>query len=250
MEIYWLVLFFVFGCILGSFFNVVGLRIPKNIPFTNDRSYCPICNKQLQWYELIPIASYLIQRGHCRNCQSRISPIYPIIELATGLLFALTYWKIGFTFELIVALLLIGLLIIVFVTDITYMIIPNKILLFFLPLFVLMRMFTPLNPWYDSFIGAVVGFGLLASIIILTKGGMGAGDMKLFAVLGIVLGWKGILVTLFLASFLGAIFGLFLIRINKANRKHPIPFGPYIVVAALISYFYGEQIITFYLSWF
>ncbi|HLR52543.1 MAG TPA: prepilin peptidase [Candidatus Avamphibacillus sp.] len=250
MEIYWIVLFFIFGSILGSFFNVVGLRVPKNIPFSNDRSYCPTCKNQLQWYELIPIASYLFQHGQCRNCQTRISPIYPVIELSTGLLFALAYWKTGFTFELVVALMLISLLMIIFVTDITYMLIPNKILLFFLPLFAFMRIISPLDPWYDALIGAGLGFVLLASIIILSKGGMGGGDMKLFAVLGIVLGWKGTLLTLFLASFLGAIFGLFLITINKVNRKQLIPFGPYIVIAALISYFYGDQVISMYLSLF
>src|SRR5699024_2426017 len=250
MYLVWMIYFFVFRCVLGSFFNVVGLRVPKNILFSHNRSYCPACKKQLQCYELIPIASYLFQHGQCRNCQTRISPIYPVIELSTGLLFVLAYWKVGFTFELIATLLFISLLMIVFVTDITYMLIPNKILLFFLPLFAFMRIISPLDPWYDALIGAGLGFVLLASIIILSKGGMGGGDMKLFAVLGIVLGWKGTLLTLFLASFLGAIFGLFLITINKVNRKQLIPFGPYIVIAALISYFYGDQVISMYLSLF
>src|SRR5690625_4016308 len=86
MEIFWISMFFLFGIIFGSFFNVVGLRVPKKLPFHNDRSFCPSCKQQLSWYELIPILSYLMQRGKCRNCQAEISPIYPIIEICTGLL--------------------------------------------------------------------------------------------------------------------------------------------------------------------
>lgn len=248
MEVYWIILFFLFGTIFGSFFNVVGLRVPKNVPFSNDRSYCPTCNKQLSWYELIPVLSFLTQKGKCRNCESRISFIYPVMELLTGLLFACSFMKIGFKLELITALLFISMLMIIFVSDITYMLIPNKILLFFLPFLAVMRIISPLDPWYNALIGAAVGFLFLAVIIIVSSGGMGAGDMKLFGVLGIVLGLGNVLLTFFIAALLGAVIGGILMALKKVDRKEPIPFGPYIVVGALVSYFYGSEIIHMYLS--
>ena len=248
MDMFWVIMLFLFGIIFGSFFNVVGLRLPKKIPFHHDRSFCPVCKQQLKWYELIPIFSFIIQGGKCRNCSAEISPIYPIIEMLTGLLFAFSYTQIGFQLELITALLFISMLMIIFVSDIAYMLIPNKILLFFLPFLIVLRILAPLTPWYDAIIGAIVGFGLIALIIIVSQGGMGAGDMKLFGVIGIVLGWKKVLLAFFIAAFLGAIIGGILMVVNKVKKKQPIPFGPYIVVGALVSYFYGEQILTFYLS--
>lgn len=248
MELYWIFLFFLLGIIFGSFFNVVGLRIPKKITFTNDRSYCPKCNKQLYWYELIPIVSFLIQRGKCRQCHNNISILYPLIEFSTGIMFVYSYLKIGFELELITALLLVSMLIIIFVSDLTYMLIPNKILLFFLPLFILMRFISPIEPWYNPLIGAATGFLLIAIIIVVSNGGMGAGDMKLFGVLGIVLGLGKVLLTFFLAALLGALLGGIMMAMKKVKKQQPIPFGPYIVIGALVSYFYGEQIITIYLS--
>lgn len=248
MDLFWISIFFLFGIILGSFFNVVGLRLPQNLPFHNDRSYCPQCKQQLSWYELIPIISYVIQRGKCRHCQTQISIIYPIIEVITGLLFVFCYMKVGFELELLTILLLVSMLMILFVSDITYMLIPNKILLFFLPLFILMRIISPLTPWNDAIIGAIVGYVLIAIIILASKGGMGAGDMKLLGLLGIVLGWQQTLLTFFIAAFLGAVIGGCLMLLNKVKKQEPIPFGPYIALGALLSYFYGEQMMTFYLS--
>lgn len=248
MELFYSIIFFLFGIVFGSFFNVVGIRVPKKIPFHNDRSYCPNCETQLRFYELIPVLSYVFQRGKCRTCQTKISFIYPFIELTTGLLFAFAFIYFGFQLELIVALLLISLLMIIFVSDIFYMLIPNKVLLFFLPLFIIARIFIPLDPWYDALIGAVVGYVLLAIIIIVSKGGMGAGDMKLFGVIGFALGWKNILLTFFLAALFGALIGGMLMLFKKVKKGEPIPFGPFIVLGALISYFYGDAMIEFYLS--
>lgn len=249
MEIYWGVVFFLFGITLGSFYNVVGLRVPKKIPFGNDRSYCPKCEHSLTWRELIPILSFLLQAGKCRHCKAKISLVYPIIELATGLLFLFSYLKLGFTLELITALIFISMLVIVFVTDLHYMLIPNKILLFFLPFLVIMRIVVPLEPWYNAVFGAVSGYGLIFFIILLTRGkGMGAGDMKLFGVLGLVLGLGNTLLTFFLASLFGAIIGIILQKSQKIAKRQAIPFGPYIVIAAIIAYFYGANLIDFYLS--
>lgn len=248
MELYFAILFFVLGTVLGSFFNVIGLRVPKKIAFTNDRSYCPNCKKQLTWYELIPVISFAIQKAKCRNCGKKISTIYPIIELATGFLFLFSYLQIGLELELITALVMMSMLMIIVVTDMSYMLIPNKILLFFLPLLVIMRVVSPLDPWYNAIIGAIAGYVLVAIIIILSKGGMGAGDMKLLGVLGIVLGLGNVLLTFFIAALLGALIGVVLMTLQKVKRRQAIPFGPYIVVAAIITYFYGDYIINWYLS--
>lgn len=248
MELYFIIVFFVTGTVLGSFYNVVGLRVPKKIKFANDRSYCPTCQQQLRWFELIPIISYVIQLGKCRKCREKISPIYPVVEFFTGFLFAFSYYKIGFELELILMIILVSMLMILFVTDITYMRIPNKILLFFLPLIIIMRVISPLDPWYNAIIGAVVGYGLIALIIILSKGGMGAGDMKLLGVLGIVLGLGKVLLTFFVAALIGAIVGLTLRGLGKLNKKQPIPFGPYLIVATLFTYYYGDIVIDWYLS--
>src|SRR5690625_2214174 len=151
-------LFFILGIIFGSFFNVLGLRMPQNISFVHGHSSCPSCKKQLQWYELIPILSYVIQRGKCTRCHYSLSPIYPFIEFATGCLFTYSYVHIGLMPSLLPTLLFISFLMIVVVTDITYMFILNKLLLFFLPLFVFIRIFYSLYHFYRSVFGSVVAF--------------------------------------------------------------------------------------------
>src|SRR5690625_136657 len=110
LEMYWITIFFITGTVVGSFFNVVGLRFPKNISFHTGRSYCPICGKQLYWYELVPIISYLLQGGKCNKCKAKISPLYPAIEFTTGFLFMFSFKEFGFQLELMTALLLISML--------------------------------------------------------------------------------------------------------------------------------------------
>jgi leader peptidase (prepilin peptidase) / N-methyltransferase len=240
--------FFLVGLIFGSFFNVVGLRLPKNQPFVNDRSHCPSCYHTLAWYELIPVLSYILQLGRCRHCKGKISIIYPTMELVTGILFMICYIRFGGSLEVAVGLSLMSLLVIIFVTDIRYMIIPNKVLLFFLPIFILLRIIVPLDPWWSPVTGAITGFGIIALIILVSSGGMGAGDMKLFAVLGIVLGFKMVLLAFFLSCLIGALVGIFLMLIKRIDRKQPIPFGPYIVIGTILAYFYGDTILQWYFS--
>src|SRR5690625_3587767 len=194
-----LILFFILGIIFGSFFNVVGLRLPKNIPFAKDRSRCPDCGHSLTLFENIPLLSFLVQAGKCRKCKRKISALYPAIELTTGLLFALSFHLLGWQPELFLALLLISMLMIILVSDLKYMIIPNKVLLFFLPLFIIFRILEPPEVWWSSIAGAMTGFLSLALIIIISRGGMGAGDMKLFGLLGIILGVEKILLAFFLS---------------------------------------------------
>ncbi|WP_182200451.1 prepilin peptidase [Paraliobacillus salinarum] len=250
MELTITILFFIFGSVFGSFFNVVGLRIPTNNFLESKRSYCPQCNKNLSWYELMPILSYILQTGKCRGCKKRISSIYPTMELFTALLFALSYYLIGFQIELLMALLLVSLCAIVIVSDIKYMLIPNKILLFFSPLILLVRMLSPLDPWWSPIVGSLLGFIMIFLIILISKGGMGAGDMKLFALLGLIVGYQGILLTFFLSTLLGTIGSAILLIRKKVDRKSPIPFGPFICIAACITYFFGQDILNWYMTSF
>lgn len=250
MTIVLTIIFLFLGLTFGSFFNVVGLRLPLKQKFTNDRSFCPSCKHKLGWYELVPVLSYVVCFGKCRHCKLTISPIYPIVEITTGILFVLSYLKLGLSLELITALLLVSMLMIIFVSDIKYMLIPNKVLLFFLPLFIVMRLLQPIDSWLNSIIGAIAGLAITAIIILASRGGMGAGDMKLFGVLGIVLGLNHILLVFFLSTIIGAIAGSLLLLFKIISRKQPMPFGPYIVVASLLTYFYGDSIIKGYMKLF
>jgi leader peptidase (prepilin peptidase)/N-methyltransferase len=243
-------LFFLYGLIFGSFFNVVGLRIPKKESIVHPPSHCTICDRRLTIKDLVPVFSYVFLKGKCRGCGTKIHWVYPVMELVTGLLFAFAYYQLGFTLELAVALLFISLLVIITVSDIAYMLIPDKILVFFLIPLIVLRVFVPLSPWWDSIIGAFVGFGVLFLIAVVSKGGMGGGDIKLFFVIGLVLGWIPTLLTLFLASIIGTVVGIISLRRTKQGRKTPIPFGPSIAIAAIISYFYGEMLVDWYVNLF
>ncbi len=134
------------------------------------------------------------------------------MEFATGVLFALAYFMLGFSLELVVALLFLSLLVIITVSDIAYMLIPDKVLLPFAIVLLVCRMFIQLTPWWDSLLGAVVGFGVLYLIAVVSKGGMGGGDIKLFFVIGLVLGTVNTLLTLFVAAFIGSIIGIIILR--------------------------------------
>lgn len=173
MDIMYTITAFIFGTVFGSFFNVVGLRVPKKESIVTPPSHCTACDRRLTALDLVPVLSYILLRGKCRSCGVGISPIYMVTELVTGVLFTVAYWRIGLELELAVALLFISLLVIINVSDIAYMLIPDKILLFFLPLLVLGRVLSPLEPWWDSILGAAIGFGILLLIAVISKGGMG-----------------------------------------------------------------------------
>lgn len=243
-------LIFLLGLLLGSFFNVVGLRLPLGQTFADDRSRCPHCQQTLSWYELIPILSFFLQSGKCLSCKTPISRMYPMIELATASLFTYSFVRIGVDLELIIVLLLISLSMIVLITDLTYMLIPNKLLLFFLPFFISLRLIVPLDPWWSAPLGLIIGYLLILMIILISRGGMGAGDMKLLALLGIVLGIDKVLLTFFLACVIGSINGLILLILKGIKRSQAVPFAPYMIIAALSAYFFGDQLINWYFQLF
>lgn len=246
MEILYMMLFFIYGIVFGSFLNVVGLRVPKKESIVAPPSHCTTCNRKLAPLDLIPVFSYLLLRGKCRGCGAKISLIYPFVEFVTGVLFTLAYAMLGFSVELVVALIFITLLVIITVSDIAYMLIPNKVLLPFTIALLGLRILSPLTPWWDSLLGAVIGFGVLLLIGVVSKGGMGGGDIKLFFVIGLVLGTLQTLLTLFLAAMVGTIVGMIILKRKGQGRKTPIPFGPSIAAAAIIAYFWGAGIVEWY----
>ena len=250
MDVVVLVLFFLYGIVFGSFFNVVGLRVPKKESIVSLPSHCTTCERKLEVLDLVPVFSYLFLRGKCRGCGSKISPIYPFMEFVTGLLFALSFYMLGLSAELAVALLFMSLLVIITVSDIAYMLIPNKVLLPFAVLLFGVRLFIPLGPWWASLLGAFVGFGVLYVIAVVSKGGMGGGDIKLFFVIGLVLGTVNTLFTLFVAAMIGTAVGVIMLKRSGQGRKTPIPFGPSIAVAAVIAYFWGADFVGWYSNLF
>ncbi|QGQ48835.1 prepilin peptidase [Metabacillus sediminilitoris] len=237
-----------YGLLLGSFYNVVGLRIPKNKSIVTPWSACLSCNHTLTAVELIPVVSFLLLRGKCRHCGAKISPLYPFVELMTAILFMISPILVGWNVELLISLTLVSLFMIIFVSDITYMLIPDRILLFFFGLFLIERIIYPLDPWYDSIIGGLVVFILLLLIAYVSKGGMGGGDIKLFGVLGFALGLKIVLLAFFLSTLIGTLFGMISILLGKHKKREPIPFGPSIMFGTLLAYYFGDQLILLYLS--
>lgn len=248
MQTIMTLVFFIYGIIFGSFFNVVGLRVPNGTLFKQERSYCDNCERTLGWSELIPIWSFVVQRGRCKVCHQKISPIYPIMEALTGGLFAYTYLHFGFSHELILGLLLISLIIPVTVSDIMYQKIPNKLLLFFTPLFLIYRIIYPLTPWWNALLGAAIAFALVFLIILLSKGGMGMGDLKFYTLFGFIFGPGYFLLLFFLSTLYGAVIGVIKMKVDGTGGKTKIAFGPFIGLAALTVFYFGDSIIHWYLQ--
>ncbi len=239
---------FVLGLVLGSFYNVVGLRLVKGESIISPPSHCPSCGRRLHYTELIPVLSYIILRGRCKGCSVKISWLYPAVELCSGLLFLAVYLYGGTLPHMLMGWLLVSLLLIIFISDMSEMIFPDRILIFFLVIFVLFRAGFHSHPWWEPFAGFAAGFILLASIAYISKGGMGGGDIKLFAVLGILLGFKGVLSAFLFSALFGTLIGGTGLLTGMIKRGQPVPFGPYIVLGTLTVYFFGARIITWYIE--
>lgn len=237
MTLYYALCFFALGTILGSFYNVVGYRLPKGESIVSPPSHCPNCNHRLAFWELIPILSYVFQRGKCTSCKQKISWFYPIFEAGCGLVFALAFLSFGLSWELLIALTFISMLIIVMVSDYNYMIIPDEVLLFF-GILLFIEIFFIYG--YQTLLISL-GNGCLASFFIyilkvigdfiFKKESMGGGDIKLLFIFGLVLGWQLSVLSIFLASVIGLPLSI-LIMYKKKN--HEIPFGPFLSIGALI----------------
>lgn len=245
-----LFILFVYGTIFGSFFNVVGLRVPQQTLFKQKRSYCDECQRTLKWKELIPILSYVFQKGRCKKCGQKILILYPVMEVVTGFLFAYSYHYFGWSPSFLLSLCLMGLIIPVTVSDLIYQKIPNRILLFFTPLLVVYRMLYPVGSLWNSVLGGLLAFLLIYLIIYLSKGGMGMGDLKYYTLFGFVFGWSHFLLLFLLSIFYGVIAGISIIKVRKVGIRTKIAFGPYIGLAALTVLYFGEGLIQWYVQLF
>ncbi|WP_394679223.1 prepilin peptidase [uncultured Exiguobacterium sp.] len=248
MTIVFTVYFFLLGLLITSFTNVVGLRVPVGESIVHPRSHCPTCGHVLGPLELTPVLGYVVLRGKCRSCGQSISIKYPALELLGGVLYAYGFWQFGWSMELALTLVLTSLLFILTMSDLAYMLIPNKILLFFLPIALIVRYLSPLENWYNPIIGGIVGFVLLFVIFLASRRGMGAGDVKLFGLLGIFLGPLHVVIALFVSAFVGSVIGLTLLGMGRVKRKQPIPFVPSIAIGTLLTYYFADDWVSWYLD--
>lgn len=237
------------GLVFGSFFNVVGLRVPNKESLFG-RSHCPSCNKTLGPLELFPVVGYIILKGRCKNCKAHISVKYPVIELITAILFVFSFVILRDNMvEYILIVVFISLMVIITVSDIYYKIVPDIILLVFLPVIFTLRMFSDVIIWYDAIIAAVIGFGFMYLISLYGKKrfkqeALGGGDIKLYFIIGLVLGTNTVFLSVLFASLLGLAYAPIL---KKRNDKY-LPFVPFIFAGSLLAYFIGPNIIAWYVS--
>lgn len=249
------VLIFLLGTIIGSFLNVCIYRIPKGQSIIYPPSHWPNCSTPLKWYNLIPIFSFILQRGRCTYCGEKISLQYPIVESINGLLYIALYYKLGLTMDIIFYGIIFSILIVITFIDLKHMIIPDSLNIGLLILGLIYRIFRyniyniPINI-INSILALIVPSGVFMLIILISKGGMGGGDMKLIGVLGFILGLKEITLTMFLSFLLGAIISIFLLLFNIKGKKDPIPFGPFICLAFMITVFWGDKLILWYMKKF
>lgn len=259
---------FILGSVVGSFLNVCIYRLPRDESVVSPPSHCTSCGSRIMFYQNVPIISYILLGGKCSECGSRISARYPLVEILTGILFAASFRTFGFTMETLFYLILICSLIVITFIDLEHMIIPNLItipgiivgLLYNALItdwrtsrelmgdfsFSLENFFGVLNevPFLDSVFGIIIGGGVLFLIaflyvLIRKREGMGMGDVKLLAMIGAFLGWKGVIFVMLVSSLIGTVVGLSVIAYKKGDLKYALPFGPFLSLAAVIYLFAG-----------
>lgn len=253
---------FVFGAVIGSFLNVCIYRIPKEKSVVTPSSKCPSCGTPIRFYDNIPILSYIILRGRCRDCKAEFSTRYPFVEFINAALYLVVLNSFGYgsPWVLLVYFLFVSTLIVIFFIDLDHQIIPNSITFPGMPLALILGSTILPDPFMradllglrDSAIGFLAGGGFFYLIAIsgraiLKKDAMGGGDIKMMAMVGGLLGWKGVILTTFMGSLLGSIIGVSLILMKGREWGSKIPFGPYLALGALVSMLWGEDILTWYL---
>jgi leader peptidase (prepilin peptidase) / N-methyltransferase len=240
----------IIGAIIGSFLNVVIVRLPRNESLVAPRSRCRACGSELCWFDNIPVLSFLALRGSCRTCGAAISWRYPIIEGLTALLFAAAAWRSASIADLLVACLFLAALVAIAGIDLEHQLIPDRITLPGILVGFLTSFLGTRTSWLDSLLGVLAVGGTLLAVTVLSGGGMGGGDVKLGAMMGAFLGYKLALLALFLAVIGGGCVALSLLFTGIRRRKDPIPFGPFLAMAAAITLLWGERILTWYLTAF
>lgn len=248
------ILSFLLGSIVGSFLNVCIYRIPRNLSIITPSSRCPSCNTPINAFDNIPLLSYFFLRGRCRICKTRISLRYPLVELLNALLYVFILWRFGIEWHIFIYCLFCSALIVITFIDLEFQIIPDRITLPGIVIGLIAGSFFLTDPflrysllgWKASIIGFLTGGGLFYAIAVLSRGGMGGGDIKMMAMVGAIMGWKSVLLTTFIGSLAGAIFGIFLMIFRGKGRKTKIPFGPFLALGTLATLFYGQEMFNFY----
>lgn len=248
MNIIYIIYMFVIGTIMGSFFNVIGHRLSKNESAIKPRSHCEFCGHILAWYELIPIISFLIQGGKCRKCRAKLSWWYPLIEIITGLFFMSCYLYYGFTYDLLLALIISSVLIITCISDFNYLVILDEVLVVSsLAALVVIFLKEGFNGLIISLLSGLLMFFFMLMVKIVgdkafKRESLGGGDIKLSLFIGLVLGYKLSFINLVLASFL-ALPVAFYYLVKLKDRE--VPFGPFLIISTFIIYIFSTQILDF-----
>ncbi len=239
-----------FGLAVGSFVNVVIARLPARRSIVSPPSACPRCGAPIRWYDNVPLVSFALLRGRCRDCRAGIPWRYPAVELLTGGLFLLAVERLGVSLDLSRALVLLAALVAITGIDLDHQIIPDVITLPGIAAGLGWSLATGHPPLPASIIGAAVGGALFFVIIVASGGGMGGGDMKLGAMLGAFLGWRLLLVGIMVAVLTGGIVAIILLALRRRGRKDAIPFGPYLALGGAVALLWGEEIVAWYLTAF
>lgn len=241
------------GLIVGSFLNVCIYRLPRGESVVFPASHCPHCQQPIAWYDNIPLLSYLLLRGRCRQCGQGISRRYPLVEASNALLWLLAAWRIADPLPMLIAQLFSSALLCLSLIDLQELIIPDEINLFLAALGLASCVLIPQPLWWERLLGALLGGGLLLllaelSLRIWKKEGMGGGDIKLMAAVGLLLGWRMTLLALFLSSFIALFYILIALMLGRdVRRSEPIPFGPALATASLLAFYFGSDLIHWYI---
>lgn len=242
-------IFLVVGLFVGSFLNVLVFRFPEMKGLVSGRSYCPKCKKTIAAYDLIPVLSYIILWGKCRNCQKKISLQYPLVEFATGVLFFLLAKTIGVNYHLIAYLLLTCASVLIFVYDAKYLEIPEVFSWLLLIFAVVAAVTAPGFSINNFLLGGLIGGGVLGIMVgISDEKMMGSGDIKIGLAFGFLLGAYKSVLFLFLSFVIGAIVGLILMALRNKKMKSEIAFAPFLIIAAMICIFWGDYLVNLYLK--
>lgn len=245
MEYFYGALIFIYGLVIGSFLNVVIYRVPRKSFFKSATSYCTECKHKLAWYDMIPVLSYIFLGGRCRYCKERISIRYPLVELLNAVLWLLAYiFFKNAIYDLVLFAILFSVLIVVAGIDFDIMEIPNGTVLLIIVLGLIrfiLSFFMGNTRWYEYLIGAVALSVPLLIITLITKGAIGLGDIKLSFAVGLLLGWKLVLIGGFFGIVIAGIIGLIMMN-DKENNK-VMPLGPCLCIGWTIAVFCGNKII-------
>ncbi len=233
------------GLLLGSFLNVCIYRIPRGESIVFPPSHCPQCQHRLGPLELIPLLSFLWQRGRCRHCSAPISWRYPLVELLAAVLLSIVYLRFGWSPELVYYSGLTALLLVISFIDLDTMVIPTQLVGVGVVWASAYNIYTR-QPLLDWLLAGALGYGLFYLIYILSRGGMGGGDVRLAGLLGLVLGLKQLACALLIAFVAGAIVSLLLLASGRANRKTAIPFGPFLAIGCYVAAMWGQATLNWY----